>query len=116
MRLCNVGRGWPLCVAIFAIVETIFGADGNAVHGAKAIACDIGAATKWAWIWFHVGHIPASKMLRGLLLSRFPALKQGLNPTQRCRVSVGERYPVVLEAETFSKDVRQCVDSDAHCH
>jgi hypothetical protein len=74
MRLCNVGRGWPLCVAILAIVETIFRANGNTVHRAKAIACNIGAATKWAWIWFHVGHIPVSKMLRGLLLLRFPAL------------------------------------------
>lgn len=107
MRLCNVGRGWPLCVAILAIVETILGAYGNTVHRAKAIARDIGAATKWARIWFHVRHIPASKVLCGLLLSCFPALKQGLNPAQRCHVS---------EAETFSKDIRQRVDSDVHGH
>jgi hypothetical protein len=51
-----------------------------------------------------------------LLPPWFPTLKQRLNPTQRCHVSVSERYPVVLEAETFSKNVRQGVDSNAHRH
>jgi hypothetical protein len=45
MCLCNVSRGWPLRVAILAIVETIYGADGNTVRRAKAIGRDIGAAT-----------------------------------------------------------------------
>ena len=57
MRLCDVGCGRPLCVAVLAIVETIFRADGNTEHCTKAIAGDIGAAAKWAWTWFYVGHV-----------------------------------------------------------
>jgi hypothetical protein len=65
VRLRDIGCRWPLCVTVFAVIKTIFGAGWNSERHTKAIALYIGAAAKWAWIQFHVSHVPGSVMFGG---------------------------------------------------
>jgi hypothetical protein len=63
--LRDIGCRWPLCVAILAVVKTIFGASWNSERRTKAIALYVAAAAKWAWIKLYVTHDPGSVMFAG---------------------------------------------------
>jgi hypothetical protein len=55
--LRDIVSGWPLGIAILAVVKAVLGTSRNAERDTKAIALYVGAATKWARIELHFTHV-----------------------------------------------------------
>jgi hypothetical protein len=66
VRFRDIVSGWPLGIAILAVVKTVLETSWDTERRTKAIALYIGAAAKWARIEFHFTHVSASAAIESI--------------------------------------------------